>query len=139
MLDVIISLRHVSVSLLSHQAYSKPSIVLTNCLPIESATCTQQGDQLVLLLLAHVFDDNARSVKSLVRHLDDDTISDDEDTNPNGSCLFAAGSPTDTFGSQNFLTFSTRQISFLVAKRPMPAMLLRLSASVCRRYRSLPH
>ena len=28
----------------------------------------------------------------------------------NRSCLFAAGSPTDTVGSQNFRTFSTRQI-----------------------------
>ena len=28
---------------------------------------------------------------------------------PNGSCLFAAGSPTDTVGSQDFQTFSTRQ------------------------------
>ena len=45
---------------------------------------------------------------------------------PNGSCLFAAGSPTDTVGSQNFETFSTRQIAFLVAERPMPAMLHRL-------------
>ena len=33
----------------------------------------------------------------------------------NGRCLFAAGSPTDTVGSQNFRTFSTRQIAFLVA------------------------
>ena len=33
------------------------------------------------------------------------SISDD----PNGSCLFATGSPTDTVGSQNFQTFSTRQ------------------------------
>ena len=31
---------------------------------------------------------------------------------PNVSCLFAAGSPTDTVGSQNFQTFSTRQIAF---------------------------
>ena len=30
----------------------------------------------------------------------------------NGSCLFAAGSPTDNVGSQNFQTFSTRQIAF---------------------------
>ena len=28
---------------------------------------------------------------------------------PNGCCLFAAGLPTDTVGSQNFQTFSTRQ------------------------------
>ena len=34
--------------------------------------------------------------------------------------LFAAGSPTDTVGSQNFRTFSTRQIAFLVVERPMP-------------------
>ena len=32
---------------------------------------------------------------------------------PNGNCLFAAGSPTDTFGSQNFQTFSTRQTPHL--------------------------
>ena len=32
--------------------------------------------------------------------------------NPNGSCLFAVGSLTDTGGSQNFKTFSTRQIAF---------------------------
>ena len=43
---------------------------------------------------------------------------------PNGSCLLAAGSPTDTVDSQNFQTFSTRHIAFLVAERPMPAMLL---------------
>ena len=30
-------------------------------------------------------------------------------TDPNESCLFAAGSPTDTVGSQNYQTFSTRQ------------------------------
>ena len=51
-------------------------------------------------------------------------------------CLFAAGSPTDTVGSQNFHILSTRQIAFLVAEWPTPAMLLRLSASVCRRHRS---
>ena len=28
---------------------------------------------------------------------------------PNGSCLFAAFLPTDTVGSQNFQSFSTRQ------------------------------
>ena len=28
---------------------------------------------------------------------------------PNGSCLFSVGSPTDTVGSQNIQTFSTRQ------------------------------
>ena len=33
---------------------------------------------------------------------------------------------TDTFGSQNFRTFSPRQIAFMVAERPMPAELLRL-------------
>ena len=55
---------------------------------------------------------------------------------PNGSCLFSAGSPTDTVGSQNFRTFSTRQIAFLMVERPMPSMLHRLSATVCRRYRS---
>ena len=57
----------------------------------------------------------------------------------NGSCLFAAGSPTDTIGSRNFQTFPTCQIAFLVAERPMPALLHRLSASVCRRYRLWPH
>ena len=57
----------------------------------------------------------------------------------NGRYLFAARSPTDTVSSQNFQTFSTRQIAFLVAERPMPAMLLRLSASVCRRYLNWPH
>ena len=31
---------------------------------------------------------------------------------PNGSCLFAARSPTDTVGSQNFRTSSRRQIAF---------------------------
>ena len=31
---------------------------------------------------------------------------------PNESCLFAAGSPTDTVGSQIFRTLSTRQIAF---------------------------
>ena len=41
----------------------------------------------------------------------------------NGSCRFAAGSPTDTVGSQNVRTFSTRQIAFLVAQRSMSAML----------------
>ena len=41
---------------------------------------------------------------------------------PTESCLFAAGSPTDTVCSQIFLTFSTRQIAFLLAERPMPAM-----------------
>ena len=45
---------------------------------------------------------------------------------PNGSCLFAAGSPTDTVDSQNFWAFSTRQIAYLVAERRMPALLLRL-------------
>ena len=60
-----------------------------------------------------------------------------EDLNdPNDSCLLVAGLPTDSIGSQNFRTFSTRQIAFLLAERPMPAMLLRLSATVCRRYRS---
>ena len=57
-------------------------------------------------------------------------------TDPNGSCLFSAGSPTDTVGSQNFQTLSTRQIAFLLAKPTMPALLLRISASVCRRCRS---
>ena len=32
---------------------------------------------------------------------------------PNGSCLFAAGSPTNTVGSQSFQTFSTRQTPHL--------------------------
>ena len=32
---------------------------------------------------------------------------------PNGSCLFATESPTDTVGSQNFNTFSTRQAPHL--------------------------
>ena len=32
---------------------------------------------------------------------------------PNGSCLFAAGSPTGTVVSQNFQTFSTRQTPHL--------------------------
>ena len=45
---------------------------------------------------------------------------------PNGSCIFAARSPTDTVDSQNFRIFSTRQIAFLMAERPMPALLLRL-------------
>ena len=45
---------------------------------------------------------------------------------PNGSCLFTAGSPTDNVDSQNFWTFFTRQIAFLVTERPMSAMLLRL-------------
>ena len=58
---------------------------------------------------------------------------------PNWSCLFAAVSPTNSISSQNFRTFSTLQIAFLVSVRPMPAMILRLSASVCRRYRSWPH
>ena len=49
---------------------------------------------------------------------------------PIGSFLFAAGSPTDTVDSQTFRTFSTRQIAFFVAGRLMPAMLLRLSASL---------
>ena len=40
------------------------------------------------------------------------------------SQLFAAGSPTDTVGRQNFRTLSTRQAAFLVAEQPMPAMLL---------------
>ena len=31
---------------------------------------------------------------------------------PKGSCLFAAGSPTDTFGRQNFQAFSSRQVAF---------------------------
>ena len=35
------------------------------------------------------------------------------DTGPNGSCLFAAGTPADNFGSQNFQTFSTRQTPHL--------------------------
>ena len=43
----------------------------------------------------------------------------------NGSCHLAARLPTDTVDSQNFQTFSTRQIVFLVAERPMPALLLR--------------
>ena len=46
------------------------------------------------------------------------------DEGPNGSCLFAAGSPTDTVDGQSFWTFSTRQIAFLVALRSMPALLL---------------
>ena len=40
---------------------------------------------------------------------------------PNGSCLFAAGSPTDTVDSQLFLLVQ----SLLVADRSMPALLLR--------------
>ena len=81
---------------------------------------------------------------------------DDDQHDPNVSCLFATGSPTDTVGSQNIRTLSTgsstdtvgsqnirtlstRQFSFLVAERPMPLVLLRLFASVCRRYRSWPH
>ena len=44
----------------------------------------------------------------------------------NGSCLFAAGSPTDTVDSQNVRTLSTRQIAFMLAERPMPALMLRL-------------
>ena len=32
---------------------------------------------------------------------------------PNGSCLYAAGLPTETIGSQNFLAFSTRQTPHL--------------------------
>ena len=32
---------------------------------------------------------------------------------PNGSCLFTAGSPTDTVSTQNFQTFSTRQTPHL--------------------------
>ena len=44
------------------------------------------------------------------------TYDDDDDSHdPNGSCLFSAGSPTDTIGSQVFRTFSTRQIPILVA------------------------
>ena len=58
-----------------------------------------------------------------------------DEGDPSGSCFFMAGSPTDTVGSQNFRTFSILQTKFLVAERPMPAMLLRLSASVYRRYR----
>ena len=54
------------------------------------------------------------------------TYTDDDDDGPNGSCHFAAGSPPDTVDSQNYLTFSTRQIAYLVAERPMPALLLRL-------------
>ena len=34
--------------------------------------------------------------------------------------------PTDTVDSQSFRTFSTRQIAFFVAERPMAALLLRL-------------
>ena len=45
---------------------------------------------------------------------------------PNGSCLFTSGSPDDTLDSQNFRTFSSRQIAFLVAERSMPALLLQL-------------
>ena len=37
------------------------------------------------------------------------TFADDDD----GSCLFAAGLPTDTFGSQSLQTFSTRQAPHL--------------------------
>ena len=36
-----------------------------------------------------------------------------EVADPNGSCLFADGLPTDTVGSQNFQTFSTRQTPHL--------------------------
>ena len=53
---------------------------------------------------------------------------------PNGSCLFMAGSPTDTVSSQNFRAFSAHQLAFLVTEQPMPAMLLRHSASVCQQY-----
>ena len=53
-------------------------------------------------------------------------LNDLHTNDPNGSCLFVVGSPTDTVGSQNFQTFYTRQIAFLVAERPMSAMLLRL-------------
>ena len=60
-------------------------------------------------------------------------------SDPNGSCIFEAGSSIDTVVSQSIRTSSTRQITFLVAERPMSAMLLRLSASVCRWYRSWPH
>ena len=44
---------------------------------------------------------------------------------PNSSRLFEAGSPTEAVDGKNFLTFSTRQIAFLVAERSMPALLLR--------------
>ena len=46
-------------------------------------------------------------------------------TGPNGSCLIAAGSPTDTDDCQKFRNLSTRQIAFLVAERSMPARLHR--------------
>ena len=42
----------------------------------------------------------------------DETLND-LNKHPNGSCLFAAGLPTDTIGSQNFQTFSTRQTPHL--------------------------
>ena len=45
---------------------------------------------------------------------------------PNESCLFVAGSPTDTVDSLNFRTFSSRQIAFLVAELPMSALMHRL-------------
>ena len=44
---------------------------------------------------------------------------------PNGSCLFAAGSTTDTVDSQNS-ELSKLVKSLLVAEWPMPALLLRL-------------
>ena len=52
-------------------------------------------------------------------------LDDMKHNGPNGSCLFAARKPTDTVDGHNFRTFSTRHIAFLVAERPMPALLLR--------------
>ena len=41
----------------------------------------------------------------------------DPKSNPNGSCLFATGSPTDTVGSPNFLTFSSNITSWRLMRR----------------------
>ena len=56
---------------------------------------------------------------------------------PNGSCLFAAGSPTDTVGSQKVWTFSTRQIAFGGGADDAGTAAM-TSASVCRRYQNEP-
>ena len=59
--------------------------------------------------------------------LSDGFKSDKQSGDPNGSCLFAAGSPTDTIGSQSLRTFSTHQIAFSVSERRLlPALLLLL-------------
>ena len=74
--------RASTVALIAQLANSKPSIVLDDCLLIESATGIQLCNPLGPLLFTGAFDVIARCVKSMfnVWYLGDATIFDDMDT-----------------------------------------------------------